>query len=98
MADGGSREAFLTADYNAEMIEHIDRYPRLRDRAVFVGDRADIVPDAFGPCLPVTRGWTESHYSFAGDVTACTPDGLADRGALGYGDDEKVCIVSVGGS
>jgi hypothetical protein len=28
MADGGQREAFLTADYNAEMIEQIARYPR----------------------------------------------------------------------
>ena len=28
MPDGGDHEAFLTADYNAEMIEHIARYPR----------------------------------------------------------------------
>ena len=28
MPDGGEHEAFLTADYNAEMIEHIARYPR----------------------------------------------------------------------
>ena len=27
MEDGGEREAFLTADYNAEMIEHIARFP-----------------------------------------------------------------------
>ena len=27
MPDGGDHEAFLTADYNAEMIEHIARYP-----------------------------------------------------------------------
>ena len=33
MPDGGDREALVTADYNAEMIEHIARYPRLRDRA-----------------------------------------------------------------
>ena len=48
MPDGGEREAFLTADYNAEMIEHIARFPRVRDRAIFVGDPDDIVPDAFG--------------------------------------------------
>ena len=53
MPDGGEREAFLTADYNAEMIEHIDRYPRLRDRALFVGDPDDVVDDAFGPDLPL---------------------------------------------
>ena len=49
MPDGGEREAFLTADYNAEMIEHIARFPRVRDRAIFVGDPDDIVPDALRP-------------------------------------------------
>ena len=52
MADGGEREAFLTADYNAEMIEHIARFPRIRDRAVFVGNPDDVVPDSFGAELP----------------------------------------------
>ena len=52
MPAGGEREAFLTADYNAEMIEHVERFPRLRDRAIFVGDPDDIVPDDFGPGLP----------------------------------------------
>ena len=55
MPDGGEREAFLTADYNAEMIEHIARYPRVRDRAIFVGAPDDIVPDRFGPGLPPIR-------------------------------------------
>ena len=49
MPDGGEREAFLTADYNAEMIEHIARFPRVRDHAIFVGNEDDIVPDGFGP-------------------------------------------------
>ncbi len=44
MPDGGEREALLTADYNAEMIEQIERYPRVRDRAIFVGEPEDIVP------------------------------------------------------
>ena len=52
MPDGGEREAFLTADYNAEMVEHIARFPRLRDRAIFVGNPDDIVPDRLGPELP----------------------------------------------
>ena len=30
MADGGDHEVFLTTDYNAEMIEQIERFPRLR--------------------------------------------------------------------
>jgi pimeloyl-ACP methyl ester carboxylesterase/predicted glycosyltransferase len=98
LADGGSHEAHLTADYNAEMIEHIARFPRLRDRAVFVGEPGDVVPDAFGPDLPLIRDWTEQHYAFAGYVTGFDPSQLGDRAALGYRDDERVCIVTVGGS
>jgi pimeloyl-ACP methyl ester carboxylesterase/predicted glycosyltransferase len=96
--DGGDREACLTADYNAEMIEHIARYPRLRDRAIFVGDPDDIVPDAFGPGLPRIRDWTQQHYDFAGYITGFDPRELADREALGYREDERVCLVTVGGS
>ncbi|MFL5948669.1 MAG: alpha/beta fold hydrolase [Gaiellaceae bacterium] len=98
MADGGAHESFLTADYNAEMIEHIGRFPRLRDRAVFVGNADDVVPEAFGPGLPQIRDWTEQHYDFAGYVTGFDPRVLGDRELLGYRDDERVCIVTVGGS
>jgi predicted glycosyltransferase len=102
MSDGGEREALVTADYNAEMIEHIARYPRVRDHAVFVGNPDDIVPDAFGPELPLIGDWTREHYSFAGYVTGFEPSEVADRQALrhglGYRDDEQVCIVTVGGS
>jgi pimeloyl-ACP methyl ester carboxylesterase/predicted glycosyltransferase len=98
MPGGGEPEARLTADYNAEMIEHIARYPRIRDRAIFVGDPDDIVPDAFGPGLPRIRDWTEDHYDFAGYITGFAPGRLGDRQALGYGDDERVCLVTVGGS
>ena len=98
MEDGGQHESFLTADYNAEMIEHIARFPRVRDQAVFVGNPDDIVPERFGPGLPGIREWTEQHYGFAGYVTGFDPRTLGDRGALGYRDDEKVCIVTVGGS
>ena len=49
MADGGEREAFLAADYNAEMVERVARFPSLRDRSVFVGDRADVVDLPLGP-------------------------------------------------
>jgi pimeloyl-ACP methyl ester carboxylesterase/predicted glycosyltransferase len=102
MPDGGEREAYLTADYNAEMIEHIARFPRVRDHAVFVGNPDDIVADAFGPQLPLIADWTREHYTFAGYVTGFDPADLADRQALrqelGYRDDEQVCIVTVGGS
>jgi pimeloyl-ACP methyl ester carboxylesterase len=103
MPDGGEREAFLTADYNAEMIEHIARFPRIRDRAIFVGAPEDIVPDSFGPGLPRIRDWTEDHYDFSGDyITGFDPAEFADRDRtrerLGYRPEEKVCIVTVGGS
>jgi pimeloyl-ACP methyl ester carboxylesterase/predicted glycosyltransferase len=98
VAGGGEREAALTSDYNAEMIEHVARYPRLRDRAIFVGEPADIVPDSFGPGLPAIRAWTEQNYDFAGYVTGFDPRALADREALGYRPGERVCIVTVGGS
>jgi pimeloyl-ACP methyl ester carboxylesterase/predicted glycosyltransferase len=98
MPDGGEREALVTADYNAEMIEHIARFPRVRDRAIFVGDPDDIVPDTFGAGLPPIREWTEQHYDFAGYVTGFDPRQLADREALGYHAGERVCIVTVGGS
>jgi pimeloyl-ACP methyl ester carboxylesterase len=102
MPDGGQREAFVTADYNAEMIEHIARFPRMRDHAIFVGNDHDIVPDAFGPKLPLIGDWTREHYSFAGYVTGFDPSEVADRQALrhelGYRNDEQVCIVTVGGS
>jgi predicted glycosyltransferase len=102
MPDGEEREAYVTADYNAEMIEHIARFPRLRDRAIFVGNTDDIVPDAFGPDLPLIRDWTERHYDFAGYITGFDPAEFADReglrAELGYAPDEQVCIVTVGGS
>jgi len=102
MPDGGEREAFLTADYNAEMVEHIARFPRLRDRAIFVGNPDDIVPDPLGPDLPLIREWTERHFDFAGYVSGFDPEAFEDREALraelGYRDGERVCIVSVGGS
>ncbi len=103
MPDGGAHEASLTADYNAEMIEHIARFPRVRDRAIFVGAPDDIVPDAFGPELPGIREWTQEHYDFSGDyITGFDPAELSDRAALraelGYGEHEKVCVVTVGGS
>jgi pimeloyl-ACP methyl ester carboxylesterase/predicted glycosyltransferase len=100
MEDGGEHEAYLTADYNAEMIEHIERYSRLRDRALFVGSPDDVVPDSFGPDLPAIRDWTEDNFEFPGYVTGFEP--VADRerlrAELGYAPDEEVCVVTVGGS
>jgi predicted glycosyltransferase len=100
MQDG--HEAALTADYNAEMVEHVAGHPEVRDRALFVGNPEDIVPDRLGPDLPAIRDWTESNFDFAGYVSGFDPAELGDRerlrAELGYGPGEQVCIVTVGGS
>jgi pimeloyl-ACP methyl ester carboxylesterase/predicted glycosyltransferase len=102
MPSGGENEAALTADYNAEMIEHVERFRRVRDAALFVGDPDDVVPDSFGPGLPVIRDWTAEHYDFSGYVTGFDPGGFGDRAQLrrrlGYPVDEPVVVVTVGGS
>jgi pimeloyl-ACP methyl ester carboxylesterase/predicted glycosyltransferase len=102
MPAGGEREARLATDYNAEMIEHVERKPWVRDRSIFVGDPADVVDLPFGDGLPPIRAWTEAHYDFAGYVTGFDPAALADtavlREELGYGPDEMVVVAAVGGS
>lgn len=99
---GGEREIMVAADYNAEMIEHVERFRRIRDTSIFVGSPADIVPDTFGEGLPSIKSWTEDHFEFCGYVTGFDPADLGEReelrAELGYHPDEQICIVSVGGS
>jgi pimeloyl-ACP methyl ester carboxylesterase/predicted glycosyltransferase len=102
LPEGGEREAFLTADYNADMIEQIARYPYVRDRAIFVGDPGDVIGGRFGPGLPEIRPWVEKHFAFSGHITGFEPADAGERAALrrelGWGEDEQICLVAVGGS
>jgi pimeloyl-ACP methyl ester carboxylesterase/predicted glycosyltransferase len=102
MPDGGAREAAIAADYNAEMIEHRARFPGLRDLSVFVGDSEDVVSEQFGPGLPGIREWTEQNFRFCGYVMdrmpASAPERAAVRRKLGLGPDERLCVVTVGGT
>lgn len=102
MPEGGEHEAFLTTDYNAEMIEHVEGHPELRDRAIFVGNPDDIVPQDFGDDLPAMREWIPAHFDFCGYVLGQHPTEFGERAELrrqlGYRDDEQVCLVTVGGS
>ncbi len=102
MPDGGDREAALTADYNAEMIEQRARFARVRDRSVFVGNPEDVVTQSFGPDLPIIRDWVRDNFDFAGYVTGFDTTRLTDRMALkanlGYRPDQRLCVVTVGGS
>ena len=103
MPEGGADEARLTADYNAEMIEQIARFPRVRDRAIFVGDarRRRAARLRRRACRAI-RPWVEEHFDFSGYVLAPDAGAPADREALraelGYRPDERVCVVTVGGS
>jgi len=102
MPAGGAREAMLTADYNAEMIGHVEGRPGLRDRAIFVGNPQDITPLSFGPDLPSMRDWIPKHFAFSGYVMGEHPATFGPREEvrqrLGYRDGETHCVVAVGGS
>ena len=100
MPEGGAAEAVLTADWNAERVERMRRYPRLRDRSIFVGNPDDLVDVPLGPELPTVRDWTLERYTCTGYVTgsALPDDREALRAGLGYRPGERVCLVSVGGS
>ena len=103
MPDGGDREAALTADYNAEMIEQRARFRRLRDRSVFVGDPDDVVPDtlraraAGDPRRGPRRTSTSPATSPASTRRRSATGRRCARGSAA-GPDERVCVVTVGGS
>ena len=98
----GSREAFLTADYNAEMIEHVRRFKRVRDRSLYIGDYDDLLPERFGPDLPLIQDWARDNFTAAGYVVPFDPADYADtravRARLGYDPDQPLVVVAVGGT
>jgi len=102
MPAGGEREAYLAADWNAQMVEHIARWPSLRDVSIFIGDREDVVDEPLGAGLPTIAEWTTERFAFSGYITSFDPGELGDRDALrrelGYEADERVCVVAAGGS
>jgi pimeloyl-ACP methyl ester carboxylesterase/predicted glycosyltransferase len=102
MEEGNEREALLCADRNADDIEHVARYPYMRDAAIFVGNREDVTEQSFGPGLPVIRDWTDRNFCYCGYCLPFDPRALADterlRAQHGYRSDEKIVIASVGGT
>ena len=101
MADD-EREAFLCADRNADDIEHVERFPYVRDAAIFVGNPQDVTERPFGPGLPSIRAWTDRNFCYAGYALPFDPAAFADtdklRARLGYRRDEKIAIAAVGGT
>lgn len=98
----GSREAALTADYNLEMLEHVERFPRLRDRAIYFGDPDDLMPERFGPGLPLIPDWTAEHFTASGYAVPFDPadytDVAAVRARLGYDPKRPLVICAAGGT
>jgi predicted glycosyltransferase len=76
------------------------RYPRLRDRSIFVGNADDLVDVPLGPELPTVRDWALERYTCTGYVTGpgIPDDREALRAEFGYRPGERICLVSVGGS
>ncbi len=91
LPEGGEREAFLCADLNALMIEQVERFPFVRDRALFVGEPEDVVPRSFGPGLPELRDWVPRHFEFVGQTTAAAEPFERNGGG-------PLCVAAVGGS
>lgn len=102
MEEGNEREAALCADRNADDIEHVARYPYLRDAAIFVGNREDVTERPFGPGLPGIRDWTDRNFCYCGYCLPFDPAALADTERLrqrhGYRSEEKIAIAAVGGT
>jgi pimeloyl-ACP methyl ester carboxylesterase/predicted glycosyltransferase len=102
MEEGNKREAFLCADRNADDIEHVARYPWIRDRAIFVGNPEDAPDLPFGEGLPNIRDWTKRNFAFTGYALPFDPLALADteqlRARHGYRPDEKLAIAAIGGT
>ena len=102
MEEGNEREAFLCADRNADDIEHVARYPWIRDRAIFVCNVEDTPELPFGPGLPQIRDWARKNFAFTGYALPFDPAALADTQVLrrrhGYAEGEKLVVAAIGGT
>jgi pimeloyl-ACP methyl ester carboxylesterase/predicted glycosyltransferase len=100
--DPTSTESRRAWERNAETIDHLRLHPDVRDLSIMVGDEADVLDREFGPELPNMRQWAREHFQFSGYTYHFDPDAYRDRAALrrrlGYRDDERVILVSVGGT
>jgi predicted glycosyltransferase len=96
------REHYLCAERNADDIEHVARYPWIRDRSVFVGNPEDLPDQSFGLGLPNISEWTQRNFCFSGYALPFDPAPLASTDQLrakhGYRSDERLVIASIGGT
>jgi len=103
MRDDPTSTDFVRArEKNAENIDHLRLHPDVRDLSLMVGDEDDVLDRDFAPGLPNMRTWAREHFKFSGYTYHFDPAVYRDRAALrrrlGYRDDERVILVSVGGT
>jgi UDP:flavonoid glycosyltransferase YjiC (YdhE family) len=100
--DPSSTEFVRCREKNAENIDHLRLHPDVRDLSILLGDEEDVLDRPFGPDLPDMRQWAREHFRFPGYPFHFDPQALRDRTPLrrrlGYRDDERVILVSVGGT
>jgi len=100
--DRSSTEFIRCWEKNAENIDHLRLHPDVRDRSILVGEADDVLDRDFGPDLPNMRQWAREHFRFSGYTYHFDPSTVRDRAALrrrlGYREDERVILVSVGGT
>jgi pimeloyl-ACP methyl ester carboxylesterase/predicted glycosyltransferase len=100
--ESDEREVHLCADRNADDIEHVARYPYVRDAAIFVGNPEDVTEAPFGAGLPGIRAWTDRNFSYSGYALPFDPKDFSDTEKLrqkhNYSAKEKIVIASVGGT
>jgi pimeloyl-ACP methyl ester carboxylesterase/predicted glycosyltransferase len=103
MGDDPTSTEFIRArEKNAENIDHLRLHPDVRDLSIMVGDEDDVLDRDFAPGLPNMRQWAREHFTFSGYTYHFDPAAHRDRAALrrrlGYREDERVILVSVGGT
>lgn len=100
--DPTSAEFKRAWEKNAENIDHLRLHPDVRDLSLLVGDEEDVLDREFGPELPNMRQWAREHFGFSGYTYHFDPADYQDKAALrrelGFRDDERVVLVSVGGT
>jgi pimeloyl-ACP methyl ester carboxylesterase/UDP:flavonoid glycosyltransferase YjiC (YdhE family) len=96
------REVDLCADYNAEMIDHVARFPYVRDRALFLGSFAELPDASLGAGLPGVREWSARNFTSVPYVVPFEPAAYRRTGALrnklGYGTGYPLYVAAVGGT
>jgi pimeloyl-ACP methyl ester carboxylesterase len=95
-------EERMVADYNREYVTRLERFRHVRDLSIFIGERQDIPEGSLGDGLPTIREHCDQFYKNSGYVLGFDPkveinNRAAIREELGYGKDEKIGIVAVGG-